>query len=141
MTYEGMVDLEKIEDPVEKKAIRVQINEFGQTPKQLFKIPHPPRMALLMSNMMVKELNDKEKKNEKKGTMESFEENKDSNAEKKTMIDNQSIGKFINNKESFKYALIQKVHKKYFKKFFFLWVQKFWVAKSPIRISLMRIKF
>ena len=136
-----MVDLEKIEDPVEKKAIRVQINEFGQTPKQLFKIPHPPRMALLMSNMMVKELNDKEKKNEKKGTMESFEENKDSNAEKKTMIDNQSIGKFINNKESFKYALIQKVHKKYFKKFFFLWVQKFWVAKSPIRISLMRIKF
>lgn len=139
MTYEGMVDLEKIEDPVEKKAIRVQINEFGQTPKQLFKIPHPPRMALMMSNMMVKELNEKEKKNEKKGTMESFEESKDSNAEKKTMMDNQSIGKFINNKETFKYALIQKVHKKYFKRFFSVGTN-FGLAKSPIRISSMRIK-
>jgi hypothetical protein len=40
-----MVDLESIIDPVEKKALRVQINEFGQTPKQLFKIPHPSRDA------------------------------------------------------------------------------------------------
>ena len=40
-----MVDLESIVDPIEKKAIRVQINEFGQTPKQLFKIPHPSRDA------------------------------------------------------------------------------------------------
>ena len=28
-TYEGMVDLTKITDPIEKKALKVQINEFG----------------------------------------------------------------------------------------------------------------
>lgn len=68
MTYEGMVDLEKIEDPVEKKAIRVQINEFGQTPKQLFKIPHPPRMALIGAGIMVKELGESNRKKERKGS-------------------------------------------------------------------------
>ena len=45
LTYEGMVDLDKITDPIEKNALKLQINEFGQTPKQLFKIPHPSRQA------------------------------------------------------------------------------------------------
>ena len=108
MTYEGMVDLEKIEDLVEKKAIRVQINEFGQTPKQLFKIPHPPRMAIIGSGIIVKEISDK--KNEKK----SFEENKtvDTGSNINMGMDTQSIAKYINNKENFKYSLIAKVHKK-----------------------------
>lgn len=43
MTYEGAVDIDAITDPVERNAVKLQINEFGQTPKQLFKIPHPPR--------------------------------------------------------------------------------------------------
>ena len=43
LTYEGSVDLASISDPLERIAIEVQINEFGQTPKQLFKIPHPLR--------------------------------------------------------------------------------------------------
>jgi len=43
LTYEGAVDIESITDPVKRAAIEVQINEFGQTPKQLFKIPHPRR--------------------------------------------------------------------------------------------------
>jgi len=43
LTYEGAVDIEAIADPVERNAIKLQINEFGQTPKQLFKNPHPPR--------------------------------------------------------------------------------------------------
>lgn len=43
MTYEGEVDLDLIDDPVEKRAVKIQINEFGQTPKQLFKLPHPSR--------------------------------------------------------------------------------------------------
>jgi factor associated with neutral sphingomyelinase activation len=45
LTYEGHVDIDTITDPVERRAIELQINEFGQTPKQLFKIPHPPRTA------------------------------------------------------------------------------------------------
>ena len=38
-----MVDIEKIKDPIDKIALKDQINEFGQCPKQLFIIPHPPR--------------------------------------------------------------------------------------------------
>ncbi|EGR33579.1 neutral sphingomyelinase activation associated factor, putative [Ichthyophthirius multifiliis] len=43
LTYEGYVDLDQISDPIERQAQRCQINEFGQCPKQLFKIAHPPR--------------------------------------------------------------------------------------------------
>jgi len=43
LTYEGSVDIDSISDPIQKRAIELQIHEFGQTPKQLFKIPHPPR--------------------------------------------------------------------------------------------------
>lgn len=116
MTYEGMVDLEEIKDPVEKKAIRVQINEFGQTPKQLFKIAHPPRMALVGSSIIVKELTEKERKKfETKGSKENFEEIKEEksiNSAGLATNDTQNLAKFINNKENFKYTTIQKVHKK-----------------------------
>ena len=43
LTYEGAVDLDAISDPMERVAITLQINEFGQTPRQLFKRPHPPK--------------------------------------------------------------------------------------------------
>lgn len=43
LTYEGAVDLDTIADPAMKRAIVDQINEFGQTPSQLFKTPHPAR--------------------------------------------------------------------------------------------------
>ncbi|OMJ93774.1 hypothetical protein SteCoe_3221 [Stentor coeruleus] len=43
LTYEGSVDLDSVNDPLQRRAMELQINEFGQTPKQLFKIPHPPR--------------------------------------------------------------------------------------------------
>lgn len=42
-TYEGFVDISSIEDPVEREAIITQINNYGQTPTQLFKKPHPKR--------------------------------------------------------------------------------------------------
>ena len=45
LTYEGAIDLEKIADPSERDAIEAQITEFGQTPKQLFTIPHPQRRS------------------------------------------------------------------------------------------------
>jgi hypothetical protein len=43
LTYEGAVDLEKETDPRRKRALEMQIQEFGQTPKQLFAKPHPMR--------------------------------------------------------------------------------------------------
>ena len=42
-TYEGAVDVRMYRDPLEKASILAQINEFGQTPTQLFESPHPPR--------------------------------------------------------------------------------------------------
>jgi hypothetical protein len=35
----------KIQDPVSKNAIEIQVNEYGQAPKQLFKTPHPKRFS------------------------------------------------------------------------------------------------
>ncbi|KAF6774933.1 hypothetical protein AHF37_05552 [Paragonimus kellicotti] len=44
-TYEGAVDLDKIPDPLEREAMESMINNFGQTPCQLLKKPHPRRMT------------------------------------------------------------------------------------------------
>ncbi|GMH42025.1 hypothetical protein BSKO_09944 [Bryopsis sp. KO-2023] len=43
LSYEGGVDIEQVTDPLERRALESQINEFGQTPMQLFSQPHPPR--------------------------------------------------------------------------------------------------
>jgi len=43
LTYEGAVDLEKIADPHERRAIQDQINYFGQTPTQLLTRAHLER--------------------------------------------------------------------------------------------------
>lgn len=45
LTYEGAVDLELIEDPFERFATEQQINEFGQTPRQLFRYDHPQKFS------------------------------------------------------------------------------------------------
>ena len=45
LTYEGMVDMEAITDPEERRAIESQIANFGQTPSQLFTTPHPKRLT------------------------------------------------------------------------------------------------
>ena len=45
-TYEGAVDLDAIKDESEREAIEGMINNFGQTPCQLLKEPHPQRMSL-----------------------------------------------------------------------------------------------
>ena len=55
LTYEGAINIAEITDPVERTATIAQINNFGQTPKQLFTRPHPqrqscsalPRMAII----------------------------------------------------------------------------------------------
>jgi len=46
MCYEGNVDLSSETDFGKRNALEVQIMEFGQIPKQLFKVPHPSRRAL-----------------------------------------------------------------------------------------------
>ncbi|PRP88292.1 BEACH domain-containing protein [Planoprotostelium fungivorum] len=43
LTYEGAVDIDAIQDKVEKEAKISQIDNFGQVPRQLFKKPHPER--------------------------------------------------------------------------------------------------
>ncbi|XP_069839468.1 neurobeachin-like protein 1 isoform X4 [Dendropsophus ebraccatus] len=44
-SYEGAVDLDAIADEKERKAIEGMINNFGQTPCQLLKEPHPSRLS------------------------------------------------------------------------------------------------
>lgn len=45
LTYEGAVDIEKEKDPNQRRAILIQINEFGQTPAKIFDQPHPARFS------------------------------------------------------------------------------------------------
>ncbi|XP_076826894.1 neurobeachin-like protein 2 isoform X2 [Brachyhypopomus gauderio] len=44
-TYEGAVDLDAIANETERKAMEGIISNFGQTPCQLLREPHPPRMS------------------------------------------------------------------------------------------------
>jgi factor associated with neutral sphingomyelinase activation len=45
LCYEGTVDLDSIHDMNQRHALEVQIMEFGQIPKQIFKVPHPRRLT------------------------------------------------------------------------------------------------
>lgn len=44
-SYEGAVDLDKISNPMEREAVEGMINNFGQTPSQLLREPHPRRLS------------------------------------------------------------------------------------------------
>ena len=57
MTYEGNIELDKIFDPIEKKAVEIQVNEFGQTPRQLFKTPHPKKYSNKVNDTVSDDLN------------------------------------------------------------------------------------
>ena len=46
VTYEGQVDLDSIEDPVERNSIIAQIQNFGQTPSRLERRPFPQRIVV-----------------------------------------------------------------------------------------------
>jgi hypothetical protein len=43
LTYEDAVNIDAIENPLDRKSIEDQIHHFGQTPTQLFQFPHPIR--------------------------------------------------------------------------------------------------
>ena len=43
------MDLDAVKDVKERKALELMINNFGQTPSQLFKAQHPMRASLASS--------------------------------------------------------------------------------------------
>ena len=53
VTYEGAVDLEKLEDPIQRESTIAQIQNFGQTPSRLWGKPFPAKQV----NNAVKEGN------------------------------------------------------------------------------------
>lgn len=44
LTYEDAINIDTIKDPIQRQSIEDQINNFGQTPSQLLKKPHPKRL-------------------------------------------------------------------------------------------------
>lgn len=64
LCYEGNVDLDAIADLNERHALEVQIMEFGQIPKQVFRVPHPRRKVgmrmLLEPDQIVREKDESE---------------------------------------------------------------------------------
>ncbi|CAG8779797.1 13709_t:CDS:2, partial [Acaulospora morrowiae] len=54
LTYEGAINIDNIQDPVERKSIEQQIYHFGQTPTQLMTKPHPQRFS--SKNFLKKDL-------------------------------------------------------------------------------------
>ncbi len=53
LSYRGAVDLESMEDEGEKAASTAIIHNFGQTPLQIFKTPHPHRLLSGRSSLPV----------------------------------------------------------------------------------------
>lgn len=50
LSYEGAINLDIINDEVEKRAMIGMINNFGQTPLKLFSKPHPAKEVLNLAN-------------------------------------------------------------------------------------------
>ena len=44
LTYEGAINIEAIEDPLQREAAKAQVTHFGQTPSQLLQREHPRRL-------------------------------------------------------------------------------------------------
>uniref|UniRef100_A0A8D0GIG5 Neutral sphingomyelinase activation associated factor n=1 Tax=Sphenodon punctatus TaxID=8508 RepID=A0A8D0GIG5_SPHPU len=103
LTYEGGVDLNSIMNPNERVALLTQILEFGQTPKQLFTIPHPRKIipkfkGLSRSSKSLTEQSERVSPGE-----ESFED-----------LTEESITLAWNNITKLKLDDHQKIHKDYF---------------------------
>ncbi|KAJ8303155.1 hypothetical protein KUTeg_019551 [Tegillarca granosa] len=76
MTYEGAIDLDSITDPNERACMEIQIMEFGQVPKQLFKTPHPQRFSSMpLPSVLVPQLSVVESTNESPDTDPSIDNN------------------------------------------------------------------
>lgn len=51
LSYDGAINLDNINDDVEKRAVIGMINNFGQTPMRLFTKPHPQKEVLNLPGM------------------------------------------------------------------------------------------
>jgi factor associated with neutral sphingomyelinase activation len=71
LTYEGAVDLDSISDPLQKRSLSLQIQEYGQTPRQIFFRPHPKR-----GEEWTREMEEQMKREEQQGGTAGEEENK-----------------------------------------------------------------
>lgn len=56
-SYEHNIHLDSIIEPFQKRALKDQINEFGQTPKQIFYVQHPPRKSKAMISKEIQIIN------------------------------------------------------------------------------------
>jgi len=57
LTYENNSELNNEHDSVSRKALEIQITEYGQTPKQIFSKPHPKRFTSKVTDDFIKENN------------------------------------------------------------------------------------
>lgn len=57
LSYNGAINLDGINDEVEKRAVIGMINNFGQTPMKLFHKPHPHKEVLNLPNYYLSMLN------------------------------------------------------------------------------------
>jgi hypothetical protein len=58
LTYEDAVNIDLVEDPLDRQAIEDQVHHFGQTPQKLFTKPHPnrnPPKVLQEVNVIIKQ--------------------------------------------------------------------------------------
>jgi hypothetical protein len=79
LTYEGSVDLEEEHDERRRAALEIQIQEFGQTPKQLFVGSHPSRNDFganieLCDNININTLIEKQLEKEDRAAADAKEE-------------------------------------------------------------------
>jgi factor associated with neutral sphingomyelinase activation len=100
LTYDVNVDVTNMQDAVSKNAIEIQVNEYGQAPKQLFKSPHPKRFS-------ANNVEDIQK--------ESFKEKEEVHEEYSDEIRKEISSVIINANYNFnrEYKSIPKFHKKY----------------------------
>ncbi|CAI5757465.1 unnamed protein product [Candida verbasci] len=59
LSYNGAINLDNINDEMEKRAVIGMINNFGQTPKKLFNKPHVMRDVLNLPNYYLTKLSNK----------------------------------------------------------------------------------
>ncbi|XP_058806597.1 protein FAN-like [Phymastichus coffea] len=71
LCYEGSIDLDTITDINDKHGLEVQIMEFGQIPKQIFKLPHPKRLTA--TNLLRREISFTKTKADSKSDNDKFE--------------------------------------------------------------------
>lgn len=55
LTYENNNELNNTQDPISRRALEIQITEYGQTPRQIFFTPHPKRFSNNLTNDLTKQ--------------------------------------------------------------------------------------